>query len=157
MALLESKEALIEAINADIVNNGKKGITGDTLNLILNSIVELMGTGSGGGGNVYNLPMGMMMATEDAPYTFSAEEAAAFKDAVSKMSDTTFGLFMDDGQMQMKLTFTFINPTIAEDGTQIYTMMSFIAYDLGTVQIIPMTVVVTIHSDGSVSGYPEMM
>lgn len=157
MALLQSKEEILEAINADIVSNGKKGITGDILNLIFNSLVELIGKGSGGGGNVYNLPMGMMMAAEDAPYTFSAEEAAAFKDAVSKMSDTTFGLFTDDGQMQMKLTFTFINPTIAEDGTQIYTMMSFIAYDFGTVQIIPMTVVVTIHSDGSVSGYPEMM
>ena len=49
MALLESKEALIEAINADIVSNGQKAITGDILNLIFNSIVQLMGTGSGGG------------------------------------------------------------------------------------------------------------
>lgn len=49
MALLESKEALIDAINADIVSNGQKAITGDILNLIFNSIVQLMGTGSGGG------------------------------------------------------------------------------------------------------------
>lgn len=49
MALLESKEALIEAINADIVSNGQKAITGDILNLIFNSIVQLMGTGNGGG------------------------------------------------------------------------------------------------------------
>lgn len=157
MALLESKKALIEAINADIVSNGQKAITGDTLNLILNSIVELMGTGSGGGGNVYNLPMGMMMAgTPDAPYTFSADETAAFKDAVSKMGDTTFGLFVNDGQMQVKLTFTVITPTITGDGTQIYNMMSFMAINIGTVQILPVSMVVTIHSDGSVSGYSEM-
>lgn len=48
MELLKSKEELLEAINADIVSNGQKAITGDILNLILNSIVELMGTGSGG-------------------------------------------------------------------------------------------------------------
>ena len=50
MALLQSKEEILEAINADIVSNGNKAITGDILNLIFNSIVELMGTGSGGGG-----------------------------------------------------------------------------------------------------------
>ena len=158
MALLQSKEEILEAINADIVSNGKKGITGDILNLIFNSIVALMGTGSGGGGNVYNLPLSMMTAgTPDAPYTFSAEEAAAFKDAVSKMGDTTFGLFLNEGQMQAKLTFTLITPTTTEDGTRIYNMLSFMAYNIGTIQIIPMTVVVTIHSDGSVSGYPEVM
>ena len=50
MALLQSKEEILEAINADIVSNGKKAITGDILNLIFNSIVELMGTGNSGGG-----------------------------------------------------------------------------------------------------------
>lgn len=50
MALLQSKEEILEAINADIVSNGKKAITADILNLIFNSIVELMGTGNSGGG-----------------------------------------------------------------------------------------------------------
>ena len=40
MALLQSKEEILEAINADIVSNGKKAITGDILNLIFNSIVD---------------------------------------------------------------------------------------------------------------------
>lgn len=48
MTLLQSKEEILAAINADIVSNGNKAITGDILNLIFNSIVELMGTGGGG-------------------------------------------------------------------------------------------------------------
>lgn len=43
------KEELIEMINSTINTNGSGTITGKSLNLALNAIVETMGTGSGGG------------------------------------------------------------------------------------------------------------
>lgn len=43
------KEELIEMINSTINTNGSGTITGESLNLALNAIVEAMGTGSGGG------------------------------------------------------------------------------------------------------------
>lgn len=43
------KEQLIEMINSTINTNGSGTITGESLNLALNAIVETMGTGSGGG------------------------------------------------------------------------------------------------------------
>lgn len=42
------KEELIEMINSTINTNGSGTITGESLNLALNAIVETMGTGSGG-------------------------------------------------------------------------------------------------------------
>ena len=137
MVLLQSKEEILEAINADIVSNGKKGITGDILNLIFNSLVELIGKGSGGGGNVYNLPMGMMMATEDAPYTFSAEEAAAFKSAIQNIADTVFGLSFSDGDMAMKITFGIITPTPMGDGSGT-TWTMIVAYPMSQSMTLPL-------------------
>lgn len=43
------KEELIAMINSTINTNGSGTITGESLNLALNAIVETMGTGSGGG------------------------------------------------------------------------------------------------------------
>lgn len=43
------KEELIQMINSTINTNGSGTITGESLNLALNAIVETMGTGSGGG------------------------------------------------------------------------------------------------------------
>lgn len=43
------KEELINMINSTINTNGSGTITGESLNLALNAIVEAMGTGSGGG------------------------------------------------------------------------------------------------------------
>ena len=43
------KEELIEMINSTINTNGSGTITGESLNLALNAIVETMGTDSGGG------------------------------------------------------------------------------------------------------------
>ena len=146
MALLESKEALIEAINADIVNNGKKGITGDTLNLILNSIVELMGTGSGGGGNVYNIPMGMLMASEESPYTFTTEEADAFKAAVANIADTIFCLY---APQDMRMVFTSVGMQDMGEAV-VYTMTAPMP---ANTDLMPMVSTVGILTDGSVMGY----
>ena len=43
------KEELIEMINSTINTNGSGTITGESLNLALNAIVETMGTGGGAG------------------------------------------------------------------------------------------------------------
>lgn len=149
MALLESKKALIEAINADIVNNGKKGITGDTLNLILNSIVELMGTGSGGGGNVYNIPTSLTTASSSSPYTFTTEEADAFKAAVANLADTTIGLHMAEGVMSMRLIFAAIQST-EEEGAVMYELTA--PMSTGS-SLVPMTFHIGLLADGTVMGY----
>lgn len=148
MALLESKAALIEAINADIVNNGKKGITGDTLNLILNSIVGLMGTGSGGG-NVYNIPTSLTTASSSSPYTFTTEEADAFKAAVANLADTTFGFYITEDGMNMRLIFTAIQST--EEGDAV--VYEFTAPVLASNSFVPMKFHIDILADGSVMGY----
>ena len=43
------KEELIDMINSTINTNGSGAITGESLNLALQAIVETMGTGNGGG------------------------------------------------------------------------------------------------------------
>lgn len=149
MALLESKAALIEAINADIVNNGKKGITGDTLNLILNSIVELMGTGSGGGGNVYNIPTSLTTASSSSPYTFTTEEADAFKAAVANLADTTIGFYITEDGMNMRLIFAAIQST-EQEGAVVY---EFTAPMSTGSSLVPMKFHIGLLDDGSVMGY----
>lgn len=51
-----TKEELLEMVNSTIVENGKKQITGKSLNLALTEIVNSMGTGSGGSELVYFIP-----------------------------------------------------------------------------------------------------
>lgn len=68
------KEELIEMINSTINTNGSGTITGESLNLALNAIVETMGTGSGGGAvwekisgtvDLTNLPSVTVTTTEE--------------------------------------------------------------------------------------------
>lgn len=152
MALLQSKEEILEAINADIVSNGKKGITGDILNLIFNSLVELIGKGSGGGGNVYNLPIGTMMATEEAPYSFTPEEAGAFKAAIADLGGTTFGIYADASTGQeMKMTFPIVSPQSTEDGSTKYGM--FGVFPISASATILFEFYVVIASSGEVTGF----
>lgn len=53
-----SKQEILEAINSTIVTNGQKGITAESLNLILNEMVESSGEGGSGEGaiRVYAIP-----------------------------------------------------------------------------------------------------
>lgn len=48
-----SKQEILEAINSTIVANGQKGITAESLNLILNEMVESSGEAGGGGSSAY--------------------------------------------------------------------------------------------------------
>lgn len=74
------KEELIEMINSTINTNGSGTITGESLNLALNAIVETMGTGTGtGGGAVWEKISGTVDLTnlESITVTTTEEDKAA--------------------------------------------------------------------------------
>ena len=74
------KEELIEMINSTINTNGSGTITGESLNLALNAIVETMGTGTGtGGGAVWEKVSGTVDLTnpESITVTTTEEDKAA--------------------------------------------------------------------------------
>ena len=70
------KEELIEMINSTINTNGSGTITGESLNLALNAIVETMGTGSGGGA-VWEKVSGTLGSSSDLTVTTTEEDKAA--------------------------------------------------------------------------------
>ena len=70
------KEELIEMINSTINTNGSGTITGESLNLALNAIVETMGTGSGGGA-VWEKVSGTPDFSSEITVTTTEEDKAA--------------------------------------------------------------------------------
>ena len=70
------KEELIEMINSTINTNGSGTITGESLNLALNAIVETMGTGTGGGA-VWEKVSGTPVIGSDLTVTTTEEDKAA--------------------------------------------------------------------------------
>ena len=70
------KEELIEMINSTINTNGSGTITGESLNLALNAIVETMGTGSGGGA-VWEKVSGTPDFSSEPTVTTTEEDKAA--------------------------------------------------------------------------------
>lgn len=70
------KEELIEMINSTINTNGSGTITGESLNLALNAIVETMGTGSGGGA-VWEKVSGTLASSSEATVVTTEEDKAA--------------------------------------------------------------------------------
>ena len=70
------KEELIEMINSTINTNGSGTITGESLNLALNAIVETMGTGSGGGA-VWEKVSGTLVSSSELTITTTEEDKAA--------------------------------------------------------------------------------
>ena len=70
------KEELIEMINSTINTNGSGTITGESLNLALNAIVETMGTGTGGGA-VWEKISGTPDLSSEITVTTTEEDKAA--------------------------------------------------------------------------------
>lgn len=70
------KEELIEMINSTINTNGSGTITGESLNLALNAIVETMGTGTGGGA-AWEKVSGTLGSSSDITVTTTEEDKAA--------------------------------------------------------------------------------
>lgn len=65
-----SKQEILDAINSTIVTNGQKGITAESLNLILNEMVESSGEGGSGSGALRILmPADFFMTGEEINFT----------------------------------------------------------------------------------------
>lgn len=152
-----SKTELLEMIESTITANGAKEITGASLNAALTAIVEAMGTAGGGGGNIYCVPMGVLMTTTSGPYIFTPEEAAAFTAAIDNFENTTFAIVvnqeMSGATVNMKILFTSVTriqspEEIGESGI----MMSATARILGTDEQ-KIDVTIAPQTDGSIVGF----
>ena len=77
------KEELIEMINSTINTNGSGTITGESLNLALNAIVETMGTGSGGGA-VWEKVSGTPDFSAEITVTTTEEDKAANVELINR-------------------------------------------------------------------------
>ena len=77
------KEELIEMINSTINTNGSGTITGESLNLALNAIVETMGTGSGGGA-VWEKVSGTPDVSAEPIVTTTEEDKAANVELINR-------------------------------------------------------------------------
>ena len=71
------KEELVEMINSTINTNGSGAITGESLNLALQAIVETMGTGSGSGAErlwgTFNISSGVTFNVTDEEKALNAQ------------------------------------------------------------------------------------
>ena len=71
------KEELVEMINSTINTNGSGAITGESLNLALQAIVETMGTGSGSGAErlwgTFNISSGATFNVTDEEKALNAQ------------------------------------------------------------------------------------
>ena len=77
------KEELIEMINSTINTNGSGTISGESLNLALNAIVETMGTGSGGGA-VWEKVSGTPDVSSKPTVTTTEEDKAANVELINR-------------------------------------------------------------------------
>ena len=89
------KEELIEMINSTINTNGSGTITGESLNLALNAIVETMGTGSGGGA-VWEKVSGTPDFSSSPTVTTTEEDKAANIELINRCKQ-----YMINGQPVM--------------------------------------------------------
>lgn len=89
------KEELIAMINSTINTNGSGTITGESLNLALNAIVEAMGTGSGGGA-VWEKVSGTPAVGSGITVTTTEEDKAANIELINRCKQ-----YMINGQPVM--------------------------------------------------------
>ena len=89
------KEELIEMINSTINTNGSGTITGESLNLALNAIVETMGTGTGGGA-VWEKVSGTPDSSSVLTVTTTDEDKAANVELINRCKQ-----YMINGQPVM--------------------------------------------------------
>ena len=104
------KEELIEMINSTINTNGSGTITGESLNLALNAIVETMGTGSGGGA-VWEKVSGTPDFSSDLTVTTTDEDKAANIELINRCKQ-----YIINGQPVMCYFQVFENNESSEFG-----------------------------------------
>ena len=105
------KEELIEMINSTINTNGSGTITGESLNLALNAIVETMGTGSGGGA-VWEKVSGTLGSSSDLTVTTTEEDKAANIELINRCKQ-----YIINGQPVMCYFPVVMNDESGEFGT----------------------------------------
>ena len=104
------KEELIEMINSTINTNGSGTITGESLNLALNAIVETMGTGSGGGA-IWEKVSGTPDVSSEPIVTTTDEDKAANIELINRCKQ-----YMINGQPVMCYLPVVINNESGEFG-----------------------------------------
>lgn len=146
------KEELIEMINSTINTNGSGTITGESLNLALNAIVETMGTGSGGGA-VWEKVSGTPDFSSEPIVTTTEEDKAANVELINRCKQYIingqpvmcyFPVVMNNesGEFANGLSMSGA-PTIAE-GQLIFTYI----YESAAIILIAADGSVTIHIGG---------
>lgn len=100
------KEELIEMINSTINTNGSGTITGESLNLALNAIVETMGTGSGGGA-VWEKISGTPASSSSLTITTTEEDKAANIELINRCKQ-----YIINGQPVMCYFPVYVNDEI---------------------------------------------
>ena len=105
------KEELIEMINSTINTNGSGTITGESLNLALNAIVETMGTGSGGGA-VWEKVSGTPDFSSEPTVTTTDEDKAANVELINRCKQ-----YIINGQPVMCYLPAVINNESGEFGS----------------------------------------
>ena len=134
------KEELIEMINSTINTNGSGTITGESLNLALNAIVETMGTGTGGGA-VWEKVSGTPDFSAEPIVTTTEEDKAANIELINRCKQ-----YIINGQPVMCYLPVVMNNESGEFGAGMYIsgapaiidgqfLFIGIAVDIFTVQI----------------------
>ena len=134
------KEELIEMINSTINTNGSGTITGESLNLALNAIVETMGTGTGGGA-VWEKVSGTPDFSSEPTVTTTEEDKAANIELINRCKQSIingqpvmcyFPVVMNDESGEFGAGVCVSGPPTISEGQLIFTSISG---DIFTVRI----------------------
>ena len=102
------KEELVEMINSTINTNGSGAITGESLNLALQAIVETMGTGSGSGAErlwgTFNISSGVTFNVTDEEKALNAQLYTKIVSALENNQPISVWVKMTDGSATYVLT-----------------------------------------------------
>lgn len=141
------KEELIEMINSTINTNGSGTITGESLNLALNAIVETMGTGSGGGA-VWEKVSGTLASSSGLTVTTTEEDKAANIELINRCKQYIingqpvmcyFPAVMNNESGEFAACYSLSGAPMIAEG-----MLMFVYVSEGTI-------IVTINADGSIA------
>ena len=141
------KEELIEMINSTINTNGSGTITGESLNLALNAIVETMGTGTGGGA-VWEKVSGTPDFSSEPIVTTTEEDKAANIELINRCKQSII-----NGQPVMCYLPVVMNNESGEFGTGVCMSGApmFMNGQLRFTSIVESVVTIIIAEDGSVT------
>ena len=139
------KEELIEMINSTINTNGSGTITGESLNLALNAIVETMGTGSGGGA-VWEKISGTVGFSSGLTVTTTEEDKAANIELINRCKQ-----FIINGQPVMCYFPIYANDDREESGYSLSGAPTVYNGQLKFTYISEAMFIVVIAVDGSVT------